>query len=495
VTVRDAYAEVDTHSGRLRGNAHGGVYAFKGVPYGAATGPERRFLPPEPAEPWTGVRDATAYGSSCPQIGMRGGPRDPLREEFPGFFDPAPAGEDCLVLNVWTPGLEDGADRPVMVWLHGGGLHAGTGSSPLYEGTALARRGNTVIVTLNHRLGVLGYLHLGPHMGEQYRSSGMVGMLDVVAALEWVRDNIASFGGDPKNVTIFGQSGGGQKVVTLLAMPAAEGLFHRAVAQSGAILRVGRRMDPGELSAFVLDRLGVRSGDAERLHQLEVDDIVDVGIEIYSRFGSMVFSSVVDGFALPQDPVDQFSAGVASNVPLMIGATTNEFRGIFAPGAPLDDATLLSRLASVLGRRDTGAGALEPLAVYRQLEPSATNVALFGDILTHHKQVQTMQTAEAKVTGGTAPVYSYLFAAPPAYHCGELAYLFRWGVDDALADQLGDAWLAFARGGDPNHERLPKWPTYSLNERATMVFDYGSRVTNDPLGEVRRRWETIPAYL
>ena len=481
-----------TTTGPVRGITRNAIHSFKGIPYGAPTGGENRFLPPQKAMAWTRVREATQFGSTCPQVGMAGGRHDPDAEIFEGFNDLADEGEDCLVLNVWTPSLDSTNGRPVLVWLHGGGLHAGTASSPIYDGTALAKRGDAVIVTLNHRLGILGYLHLGSAAGEAFRSSGMVGMLDIVAALRWVRDNIGSFGGDPGNVTLFGQSGGGQKVGTVLAMPSSAGLLHRAIAQSGGMLRLGTRVDPGELTAYILDRLGVAPGDVETLQALPVEALIDVGIDVADHFGAMCFNGVVDGIAITRHPEDQLRAGINADVPMMVGATTNEFRSVIDQAIRISDEDLTALLASVIGRKDTGAGVAEVLAAYPATDPS-TNAERFGEVFTNFAQIQAIRTADAKLAGSGAPVFAYLFDGGLARHCDELRPLFRWNTSDALADQISDTWLAFARLGDPNNPTLPPWPAYTLKERATMMLGSSPHVINDPLGEIRLRWDDIPA--
>jgi para-nitrobenzyl esterase len=278
-------------------------------------------------------------------------------------------------------------------------------------------------------------------------------------------------------------------------MPRARGLVHRAVAQSGAMQKAGSRMDPTELAGFVLDRLGVPAGDVAALRELKLDRIMDVAVEAGERFGTMAFSGAVDGLALPGHPVELLRAGASSDIPLIIGTTTDEFRGVIPAGVELPDGELISRLASVMGRRDTGAGAREPVAIYRQARPRATNAELFGDVFTEYAQAQAQGIAEARIAGGGAPVYMYLFAAAPARHCDELAYLFRRDTDVPLTDQISDTWLAFARTGNPNHDGLPEWPPYSLATRPTMVLDHQSRVELDPLGYVRRIWQDIPINL
>jgi para-nitrobenzyl esterase len=264
-------AIVETAAGKLRGGTEGGgIHAFKGIPYGASTGGANRFRPPQPVEPWAGVRDAPDYRGHAPQLPGRPERRPELRTML-GPADATPETEDCLTLNVWTPGL-DGAKRPVMVWLHGGAFAYGSGNRAVTDGGNLARRGDVIVVSVNHRLNIFGFLHLADIAGEPgYAHAANAGMLDIVAALEWVRDNIAGFGGDPGNVTIFGESGGGGKVSVLLAMPAAAGLFHRAIIQSGAAIRVSTRERANALAAAVLKELGLGRGDCARLHEVPGD--------------------------------------------------------------------------------------------------------------------------------------------------------------------------------------------------------------------------------
>jgi para-nitrobenzyl esterase len=486
-----------TATGEVRGARVDGVATFLGVPYGAPTGGARRFLPPRPPEPWAGVRDALQYGPSCAQV---------RPTSFTGYDsardDPVAPSEDCLVLNVWTPSLDGAGRRPVMVFFHGGGLHFGSGNNPLWAGDGLARRGQVVAVTVNHRLGALGFTHLGGFLGEEYAASGNVGLLDLVAALEWVRDNIAGFGGDPGNVTIFGQSGGGQKVSCSMTIPAAQGLFHRAAVQSGSQLRVGVRTDPASVTEFVLDHLGVRA-DRGALAAVPVERLVDAGVAAMTRFGTMVYSGAVDGTTFPRQPEELLAAGVAADVPLLVGVTSDEFRPLGAPDArfaAMDDAGLLDLLGGLVGGADRDWVA-EPLARYRARHPDASTGELTALVFNDFAVMCAPRVAEAKLAAATAPVWSYLFSwgrpGVGAPHGSELSFLFdhlspqlpEYGA--TMRDHVLGAWVAFARDGDPNHATLPEWAPYELGDRATMRFDDPARLELDPIADVRAMWDGI----
>lgn len=495
-----------TCTGWVRGVCEEKIRVFKGIPYGADTGGENRFMPPRPRARWRGVRDALAYGPSAPQSSPEAAPTDPAVASLIGTLNGFPESEDCLMLNVWTPAL-DGRRRPVMVWLHGGGFQAGSGSSPGYDGKNLARRGDVVVVSINHRLNVLGFLTLGQLGGEAFAETGNVGMLDIVQALGWVRENIAQFGGDPGCVTVFGESGGGRKVGTLLAMPSAKGLFHRAVIQSGPTLRVVSQEDATRAAQAVLDELGVGPGDLASLQTLPLEKIMAAYFSASRKnaFNHTVtgFAPHVDGRVLPAHPFHPTAAAIMPDVPVIAGTNRTEMTLQLAgdeAAFALDEAGLEKRAKELLGEQ-----AESVLAVYRASVPDASPAELFFLLISDQRYCVPMMTlAERRAALGAAPVYAYYFAwETPVMdgrlhspHALEIPFVFDntdiskaltggGARPAALADKISDAWIAFARTGRPATPKLPAWEPYDAARRATMVFDDESELVDDPTGPRR----------
>jgi para-nitrobenzyl esterase len=489
-----------TTAGRIRGIKRGEVSAFFGIPYGASTVGARRFMPPVRPDSWTGIREAVRFGPRSPQ-----GPST-LLPEVAAVDRREPAGEDCLCLNVWTPGLGAGR-RPVMVWLHGGGYSQGSGAFIIYDGKNLACRHDVVVVTVNHRLNVFGYLYLAELGGEKYKQSSNIGMLDIVAALEWVRDNVAEFGGDPNNVTIFGQSGGGGKVSTLMAMPSAKGLFIRAIVQSASAIRGVPRDEATHSAEKYMGVLGLRPNQIDELQQLPAEKLVAaMGGGGTPGGAGLRLAPVVDDQTLPRNPFDPNAPDISANVPLLIGSVETEVT--FMRGTPLDpmsDDALHAHAKEAL--RDVDDASVDRLIeVYRKGRPGISNTDLYLILASDATfRAGVLTEAERKADQGAAPAYMYYFTwkspvrdgALRTFHTLEIPFVFE-NVDlatamtgsgqsrYALEDKISAAWVAFARTGNPSHKGIPEWPAFTTKRRATMILSEECRVVDDPNGNERR---------
>jgi len=483
-----------TRSGPVRGYLDGGIKVFKGVPYGADTGP-RRFQPPVPPAPWTAAREATAYGPASPQNRSA-----------------EATSEDCLYLNVWTPGLGDGGRRPVMVYIHGGAYSSGSGSAPLYDGTRLARRGEVVVVTVNHRLNAFGYAYLA-RLVPELADSGNAGQLDLVAALQWVRNNIAAFGGDPGNLLVFGQSGGGAKIATLMAMPAASGLFHRAATMSGQQVTASGPGNATRRTLAWLDALKLKPEQAALVRTLPIERLVEAegAQDPVLGFGGLYFGPVLDERSLTRHPFYPDAPVQSATIPMIIGNTHDEtraFLGSDPTNFTVDWADLPAKFTQANMRVDIDPATV--IAEYRQLYPaySASDVLFAATTAARSWRAAIIEAEERAKAGTPAFVYQVDWVSPKeggrlgAPHMADIPLVFdnvaapgsraEGPTAQPMADAMSEAFLAFARTGDPNCRAIPRWEPYGLARRQTMIFDTPPRLADDPRGAERRLFEKVP---
>ncbi len=498
---RSSEVVVKTTMGSVRGRSEHGAQVFKAIPYAAATAGANRFLPPQPQRPWAGVRDAFEFGRSAPQ-----GPVVPELLRAYGAIEAI--GEDCLHLNVFTPEASRAARKPVMVWLHGGGWWAFAGTSPALHAGALAVRGDVVVVTLNHRLNLFGHLQLDD-TDPRFADSGNVGALDVVAALRWVRDNIAAFGGDPGNITLFGHSGGGSKVIALMTTPLAQGLFHKAIAQScSGSLRFTSREEAAAMSHALAAQLGLRRLTGAALQALPLARLVAALVA-----APQPYRPILDGRTFTRHPFDPDATPL--DIPFMTGVTATETRLTMASNVAnfkLDAAEVQRRAARFLQVDPIEAGRI--IDAYRADDPPASPSDLLGAVTSDYAYVRnTRRGAQLQAAAARAPVFSYLFNwRTPACdgllrspHTLEVPFIF--GTAHAAVDVVGSSadhaaltqmmiatWSAFAHRGDPNNATLPHWPRFEARQRATMVLDVQGRVDSDPGATARAALDALPYF-
>src|SRR5215831_18345317 len=488
---------VETTTGKVQGIVNAGIKQFKGIPYGAPTSGKNRFMPPKPSVAWTGVRECFGHGQISPQTPAN------LRGDYGMMImwdqHPGGMGEDCLVLNVWTPGVNDSAKRPVLVSFHGGGYTTGSGNAPGFDGAQLALFGDVVVVTVNHRLASFGYTHLAD-LGAppEFANAGVAGIMDLVASLQWVRDNIENFGGDPSRVMIFGQSGGGAKTSTILAMPSAKGLFHSAGIQSGSSIRSATREQATKSAELLLGKLGISKGNIAEIQKVPWQRILEAQTSLGT---SASFTPVVDGKVLPHHPFEPTAPSESADVPVII-STTLEDAALRLTNFDLTE----DGLRTMLNQR-YGANAEPMLAMYRNRYPHKSPYLIQAQIDTDAAgRRSAILQAERKSAQGKAPAYMYLWSFPSAGFDGKFGAIhgtdvsatfnsYRDGIGGTGSDEqralwslFASSWVAMAKSANPNNSKIPDWPPYDTNTRATMIFDSEVRVENDPRSEIRKFW-------
>jgi para-nitrobenzyl esterase len=497
-TSGSVFVETDTIYGKVQGLQNAGIKEFKGIPYGASTAGRNRFMPPKKPAAWKGVRECLAHGQISPQA-----PAD-LRSDYAMMihwdYQPGGMGEDCLSLNIWTPGLKDDAKRPVLVSFHGGGFTTGSGNSIGYDGAQLARFGDVVVVTVNHRLATFGYLHLAD-LGAppEFSSAGVAGIMDLTASLQWVRDNIENFGGNPGNVMIFGQSGGGAKTSTMLATPAAKGLFHRAAVQSGSLLKFTPHDRATQNAEALLKQLGISKSRSADLQKISWQQLLEAQLAVSATAPGLGNGPVIDGKYLTHDPFDPAAPPESAEIPLIV-STTLEDAALSLTNFNLSEADLQALIDKRYKEKGT-----ETLALYRKYYPEKSPYLIQAMMLTDAGfRRSAIKQAELKSAQGKGAIYMYQWEWPtPAFggrygaiHGLDVSGSFREareGNDAArVADQLSASWVAFAKTGNPNNPRIPPWATFDAATRATMIFGTPTQLENDPRSEIRTFWEHMP---
>jgi para-nitrobenzyl esterase len=488
----------ETATGKVQGIANGPVWEFKGIPYGAPTGGKNRFMPPQKAAPWKGVRECFAFTSVCPQT------QADIRGEYGQFImwdrQVGGMGEDCLSLNVWTTNVDRSAKKAVMVSFHGGGFATGSGNAPGFDGKNLAYYGDVVVVTVNHRLASFGYTNLvGAGAPEAFKYAGVTGVMDLVAALQWVHNNIENFGGDPSRVMIFGQSGGGAKTSTVLAMPPAKGLFHRAAVQSGSALRLMTPEAGAATAEKLLKQLGISKANMGDLQKISWQQL----LEAQTAAGGN-FAPVIGTDALPNHPFDPVAPAVSANVPMIVSTCLED------AALALTNFTLTEpELTALFDRRWPGKGK-ELVALYRRYDPIATPFLIQAQAFTDagaRRAAYTQAARKAALHAAPAYVYQWNWRTPGydgqfgAVHGIDVSASFhsvRDGFFDGstpgkkMADRLASTFAAFAKTGDPNNHHIPPWSPYSDAQRNVMLFDNDTRQEVGPRAEIRAWWDANP---
>jgi para-nitrobenzyl esterase len=515
VQVSEKGAIVETISGKVRGYIRGGIYTYKGIPYGASTAGSNRFMSPGPPDPWSGIRNALYWGPASPQQQL---PRESAGNDFDLFCNPFTYhwgvkyfSEDCLRINIWTPSIDDNNKRPVLVWFHGGGFTGGSSNElDAYVGENLSRRGDVVVCSVNHRLGPFGFLNLSGAGGERFAASQNVGVLDLVRSLEWVRDNIASFGGDRDNVTIIGQSGGGGKVNTLMAMPSAMGLFHKAVNMSGPVLRVAEKETSAKIGHRVLKEANLSPGQIEKLQYMPWEkcfDLINTAVRKESEESKSPratrrywWSPTADGVFLPDHPFDPVAPVISKNIPMIIGTCMNEF----SPSAnnpavediPVEE--LVEKLKSNFGQHTQ-----QVVEAYLECFPDKKPVEIWSMIGNDRRTKAVLQAERQTANGGA--VFNYWFGwqtplfdgRPRSYHNSDIPF---WFDNTELMDtitgggerpkklgvRMSQALINFCRTGNPDHGDLPEWPCFTKEKGAVMIFNDVCEVKNDPDRQARK---------